>query len=74
MNLLIIEDEIDLLESITEFLVSESFSVESVTTYAMAEEKVGLYDYDCVVVDINLPGGSGLDIICLLYTSDAADE
>ena len=63
MNLLIIEDEIDLLESITEFLVSESFSVESVTTYAMAEEKVGLYDYDCVVVDINLPGGSGLDII-----------
>ncbi|MFV0312431.1 MAG: response regulator transcription factor [Dysgonomonas sp.] len=63
MNLLIIEDEIDLLESITEFLVSESFSVESVTTYALAEEKVGLYDYDCVVVDINLPGGSGLDII-----------
>lgn len=63
MNLLIIEDEIDLLESITEFLVSESFSVESVTTCAMAEEKVGLYDYDCVVVDINLPGGSGLDII-----------
>lgn len=63
MNLLIIEDEIDLLESITEFLVSESFSVQSVTTYAMAEEKVGLYDYDCVVVDINLPGGSGLDII-----------
>lgn len=63
MNLLIIEDEIDLLESITEFLVSESFSVESVTAYAMAEEKVGLYDYDCVVVDINLPGGSGLDII-----------
>ncbi len=63
MNLLIIEDEIDLLESITEFLVSESFSVESVTAYSMAEEKVTLYDYDCVVVDINLPGGSGLDII-----------
>ncbi|WP_419033845.1 response regulator transcription factor [Dysgonomonas gadei] len=63
MNLLIIEDEIDLLESITEFLVSESFSVESVTAYSMAEEKVALYDYDCVVVDINLPGGSGLDII-----------
>ena len=63
MNLLIIEDEIDLLESITEFLVSESFGVETVSTYRMAEEKVELYDYDCVVVDIGLPDGSGLDII-----------
>lgn len=63
MNLLIIEDEIDLLESITEFLVSESFGVEAVSTYRMAEEKVELYDYDCVVVDIGLPDGSGLDII-----------
>lgn len=63
MNLLIIEDEIDLLESITEFLVSENFGVETVSTYRMAEEKVELYDYDCVVVDIGLPDGSGLDII-----------
>lgn len=63
MNLLIIEDEIDLQESISEFLISESFSVESATSYVVAEEKVSLYDYDCVVVDINLPGGSGLDII-----------
>lgn len=63
MNLLIIEDEIDLLEPIKEFLLSESFIVESVTSFCMAEEKIGMYDYDCIVVDINLPGGSGLDII-----------
>lgn len=63
MNLLIIEDEIDLLESIVEFLHEEDFSVESVTTYRDANEKVNLYEYDCVIVDINLPGGSGLDII-----------
>ncbi|NDV97038.1 DNA-binding response regulator [Dysgonomonas sp. 521] len=63
MNLLVIEDEVDLLESITEFLISENFSVESVTTFDEAEEKIELYEYDCVIVDINLPGGSGLDII-----------
>ncbi|MDR2916951.1 MAG: response regulator transcription factor [Tannerella sp.] len=63
MNLLIIEDEIDLQESITEFLLSEAFTVESATSYQEAEEKISIYDYDCVVVDINLPGGSGLDII-----------
>lgn len=63
MNLLIIEDEVDLLESITKFLVSESFTVESAASFQEAEEKINLYSYDCVVVDINLPGGSGLDII-----------
>lgn len=68
MNLLIIEDEIDLLESMKEFLVSEDFSVEYVTTYASAEEKIGLYQYDCIVVDIGLPDGSGLDIIDALKT------
>ncbi len=63
MNILIIEDEIDLLESIRTFLISESFTVEGVTSFASAEEKIEIYDYDCVVVDINLPGGSGFDII-----------
>lgn len=63
MNLLIIEDEVDLLESITKFLVSESFTVETAASFQEAEEKIELYNYDCVVVDINLPGGSGLDII-----------
>lgn len=63
MNLLVIEDEIDLLESITEFLTSENFTVEAVSSYTAAEDKVEFYDYDCVIVDIGLPGGSGLDII-----------
>jgi len=70
MNLLVIEDEIDLLESIKEFLASEAFMVETATSYFAAEEKVDMYDYDCVVVDINLPGGSGLDIIRKLKTKD----
>lgn len=66
MNLLVIEDEIDLQESIVEFLLSDNFSVEAVSSFSMAEEKINLYNYDCVIVDINLPGGSGLDIIRLL--------
>lgn len=70
MNLLVIEDEIDLQESIREFLLSEAFTVESVTTFQMAEEKIDLYDYDCIIVDINLPGGSGLDIIRKIKSKD----
>lgn len=63
MNLLIIEDEVDLQKSITKYLLSEAFTIESATSFQEAEEKINLYDYDCIVVDINLPGGSGLDII-----------
>lgn len=70
MNLLIIEDEVDLLESIKKFLSSAFFIVESADTYQQAEEKIELYDYDCVIVDINLPGGSGLDIIRKLKKKD----
>lgn len=70
MNLLIIEDEIELLEPIVEFLKDEDFFVEYVTTYPAAEEKIDLYEYDCIIVDINLPGGSGLDIIRKLKESN----
>ena len=63
MNLLIIEDEVDLLESVRDFLLSEAFTVECAASFQMAEEKIDMYNYDCVVVDINLSGGSGLDII-----------
>jgi len=34
-----------------------------VQTYDAASEKIALYDYDCLIVDINLPDGNGLDII-----------
>ena len=70
MNLLVVEDEIDLLESIVEFFKDEDFSVESVATYPAAEEKIDMYEYDCIVIDINLPGGSGLDIIRKLKKAD----
>ncbi|MFR9165208.1 MAG: response regulator transcription factor [Dysgonomonas sp.] len=70
MKLLIIEDEIDLQESIVKFLVSEGFTAETASTYDEGEEKVNLYDYDCVIVDITLPGGSGLNIIRRLKQKD----
>ncbi len=43
--------------------MSEAFTIESVASFHMAEEKIDMYDYDCIIVDINLPGGSGFDII-----------
>ena len=63
MKILIVEDEKPLNDSIVEYLNEEGHICEAVFTYDAAIEKIEFYDYDCIVVDINLPDGSGLDII-----------
>jgi len=63
MKILIIEDETALLQTIEEFLKSENFLIESAQEYDSALEKVMNYEYDCILLDIMLPGGSGLDIL-----------
>lgn len=73
MKILIIEDESDLLASICTFLSKEKFNCETAKNYSEAIEKVSLYAYDCIVLDINLPGGSGLDILKELKRTNKAD-
>jgi DNA-binding response OmpR family regulator len=63
MKILIIEDEKVLSESIADFLAKEGFVCETALTFAMAQEKINLYKYDCIIVDITLPDGVGLNII-----------
>lgn len=63
MKLLIIEDERDLSQSIVSFLNSGSYLCEQAFTFSEAMEKVNLYAYDCILLDLMLPGGSGLDIL-----------
>lgn len=63
MKLLIIEDELELSASIMAYLSSENYVCEQAFTYDDALEKVNLYDYDCVLLDLMLPGGNGLDIL-----------
>jgi len=63
MKILIIEDEIDLSNSITSYLRQEKFKCEAVLNYTDAIEKINLYNYDVIVVDITLPDGNGLELI-----------
>lgn len=63
MKILIIEDEKDLLDSMKTYLESEGYLCETANDYQKASEKVNIYQYDCVVVDITLPKGNGLQII-----------
>jgi DNA-binding response OmpR family regulator len=63
MNTLLIEDEKDLAKSIVDYLSQENFHCEAVSTFDKASEKIHLYSYDCIIVDIGLPDGNGLNII-----------
>ena len=63
MKILLIEDEKELSRSVETYLAQESFLCETAYTYDEAREKINLYLYDCVIVDITLPDGNGLDII-----------
>ena len=69
MKILLIEDEKELCRSIETYLTQENYLCESAMTYEDAIEKINLYLYDCVVVDITLPDGTGLDIIRALKTN-----
>jgi DNA-binding response OmpR family regulator len=63
MKILLIEDEAELRNSIKEYLNMEGYLIESANDFIKASEKAELYDYDCVLVDISIPNGNGLNII-----------
>jgi DNA-binding response OmpR family regulator len=63
MKLLVVEDEPSLLQSIQEYFAQVDFLCEGVTTYTEALRKVDDYKYDCIILDINLPDGNGLELL-----------
>ncbi len=73
MKILIVEDEKDLSESIAAYLTGEDYSCDIASTYHKALEKTELHDYDCILLDITMPGGSGLDILQELKANNKTD-
>lgn len=63
MKILVIEDEPSLRELIRSSLEKERYVVEIASDYNTAMLKIEDYDYDCILLDIMLPGGSGLSIL-----------
>lgn len=63
MKLLIIEDEPEMLENMVQTLEREHYIVETANDYQSALHKIGVYDYDCILLDITLPDGNGLELL-----------
>ncbi len=73
MKVLIVEDEKELSQSICDYLTSEQFVCEQAFTFRSALEKVELFEYACIILDINLPDGSGLELLNILKEDKKLD-
>ena len=69
MKILIIEDDDNLRELMHKALADEHHIVETAASAKTALMKVEIYDYDCILLDIMLPDGSGLDVLRQLKAS-----
>lgn len=63
MKILIVEDEKKLSDSIIAYLDGEKYLCEQAFTYDEAIAKANMYEYDCILLDLMLPGGSGMDVL-----------
>lgn len=74
MKILIVEDEPSLLDLIRRTLERERYVVECASTYQSALRKIEDYEYDCILLDIMLPDGSGLSILEALKRMQKRDS
>ncbi|MET3538413.1 response regulator transcription factor [Chryseobacterium limigenitum] len=63
MKILIIEDHKDLAANITDYLKKEDYVCEVASSAKEALEKIELFEYDCILLDLMLPDGNGLEIL-----------
>jgi DNA-binding response OmpR family regulator len=73
MKILIIEDEEGLRESIEEYFTEAGNICETADTYPAALAKIQMYRYDCILLDITLPGGDGISLLKKLKENNHTD-
>src|SRR6187455_1931767 len=73
MKLLIIEDEKELAASIASYLKNENYTCEVASNFKQALEKIETSDYECIALDITLPGGSGMQLLKELKNNKKTD-
>ena len=73
MKILIIEDEKELSSSMVKYLKGENYVCEVAPDFRTAIDKVETFDYDCILLDITLPDGNGLNVLKALKEDEKTD-
>lgn len=73
MKFLVIEDEESLRRSMIKYLTDEGNVCDWSSSFREADEKMMLYDYDCIILDLGLPDGEGLKLLQQLRKSNKTD-
>jgi DNA-binding response OmpR family regulator len=73
MKILVIEDEKELSQSILRYLEEENYGCEVAFDFFSAREKIASNHYDCILLDITLPGGNGLGLLKDLKKKNKSD-
>lgn len=73
MKVLIIEDEPELSKSMIDYLSGQQYICELASNYNQAQAKIAAYQYDCILLDLMLPGGSGMQILDELKSQNKQD-
>jgi DNA-binding response OmpR family regulator len=73
MKILIVEDETELSKSVASYLRGENYLCEIANDYRTALDKVESFDYDCILLDISLPDGNGLNVLRELKANKKSD-
>jgi len=63
MKILIVEDELQLAESIQQYLQRENYLCEIAGDITQGRQMIEDFAYDCILLDINLPGGNGITLL-----------
>ena len=73
MKILIVEDEKELAQDIVKYLSGQNYVCEVAENYNQATDKIAVYQYDCILLDIMLPDGNGLALLELLKEENKQD-
>ena len=68
-RILIVEDEKELADSLSQFLKNQNHVTEVVSTAGDAKFRLATYNYDVIILDIGLPDDTGLSVL-RQYRSD----
>nr|WP_287939847.1 response regulator transcription factor [Algoriphagus sp.] len=69
MKILLVEDNPELTQNICQYLSQQGLLCEAVATLYEAEDRILSFDYDCILLDLMLPDGNGLQLLQTIKTA-----